>query len=91
MVKDIVLQNNQEKIDFYKETYLNRELALTASAELDSSFVEFLRKGYVNNETLFYYNTKQGKEIDFVVKNLTSVTAIYLEHRKNNRKKWFFY
>jgi len=41
----------------------------------NSVFVEFLRKGYVNNETLFYYNTKQGKEIDFVVKDLTSVTG----------------
>ncbi len=40
-------------------------------------FIEFLRKKYVNNESLFYYQTKQGKEIDFITKDLLDVTGIY--------------
>jgi len=40
-------------------------------------FIEFLRKNYIHNETLFYYNCKNGKEIDFITKNITNVTGIY--------------
>jgi len=40
-------------------------------------FIELLRRGYLNNESLFYYSTKSGKEIDFIVKNITSITGIY--------------
>ncbi len=40
-------------------------------------FIEFLRRKYIHNETLFYYNCKQGKEIDFITKDITTVTGIY--------------
>jgi hypothetical protein len=32
-------------------------------------FVDFLRKGLVVNKDIFYYKTKSGKEVDFVIKN----------------------
>lgn len=31
-------------------------------------FVEILRKGYTSNKDVFYYKTRNGKEIDFVLK-----------------------
>lgn len=32
-------------------------------------FGKFLRKGLVPNKDIFYYKTKKGKEVDFVIKN----------------------
>ncbi len=40
-------------------------------------FIELIRRGYKNNETLFYYSCQNGKEIDFITKDLNSVSGIY--------------
>lgn len=31
-------------------------------------FVELLRRGYISGQTLFYYRTRNDKEIDFVIR-----------------------
>jgi len=40
-------------------------------------FLELLRRGYRLNSTLFYYKTKNNREIDFVVRSSEGVQALY--------------
>ena len=39
-------------------------------------FVEFLRRGYKPNESVFYYKTRNAKEIDFVLRNKTKIEKL---------------
>lgn len=39
-------------------------------------FVELLRRGYIPGQTLFYYRTRNDKEIDFVTRNSTKVEQL---------------
>lgn len=39
-------------------------------------FVELLRRGYIPGQTLFYYRTRNDKEIDFVTRNGTKVEKL---------------
>ena len=39
-------------------------------------FVELLRRGYIPGQTLFYYRTRNDKEIDFVTRKGTKVEQL---------------
>ena len=39
-------------------------------------FVELLRRGYIPGKTLFYYQTRNDKEIDFVTRKGTKVEQL---------------
>lgn len=39
-------------------------------------FLELIKKGYIPNQTLFYYQTKNNREIDFVLKPNQKVTTL---------------
>ena len=39
-------------------------------------FVDLLRRGYVPGQTLFYYRTRNDKEIDFVTRKGTKVEQL---------------
>ena len=39
-------------------------------------FVELLRRGYITGKTLFYYRTRNDKEIDFVIRKGTKVEQL---------------
>ena len=39
-------------------------------------FVELLRRGYNTQQTLFYYHTRNDKEVDFVCRDMNKATAL---------------
>lgn len=39
-------------------------------------FIELLRRGYTPNESLFYYKTRNKKEVDFILRRGTKVEAL---------------
>lgn len=39
-------------------------------------FTELVKKGFAPNRELFYYKTRNGREVDFVIKNGTSVVEL---------------
>lgn len=39
-------------------------------------FIELLRKGYKINQDLFYYRTRNGREVDFLLKKGTKVSKL---------------
>lgn len=54
-------------------------------------FVELLRRGYIPGQTLFYYRTRNDKEIDFVTRKGTKVEQLiqvcYDMSSEKNRKR----
>jgi len=42
----------------------------------DQEFVELLRRGYIPGKTLFYYRTRNDKEIDFVTRKGAKVEQL---------------
>ncbi len=76
------LQNSSPKKIYIIDNGYIKSKAIRFSSDYgrlleNAVFIEFLRRKYVQNETLFYYNCKQGKEIDFITKNITEVTGIF--------------
>ena len=50
-------------------------------------FIELMRRGYQTGLTLFYYRTKNDKEIDFVCRDAHKVTAlIQVSYQMDNAK-----
>ena len=75
-------QNNSPKKIYLVDNGLVKSKAIRFSKDYgrfleNAVFVELLRKKYIVNENIFYYNCQNGKEIDFVIKYLTEVIAIY--------------
>ena len=55
-------------------------------------FVDFLRRGLIANKDIFYYKTKSGKEVDFVIKNGLKIekliqVALSLRDPKTRRRE----
>lgn len=71
------------------------ELSANSGRQLENMvFVELLRRGFdIKKNELFYYNTANGKEIDFVTKKGTSVNALiqvaYELSKPKTRKREF--
>ncbi|MFH1441412.1 MAG: DUF4143 domain-containing protein [Candidatus Omnitrophota bacterium] len=39
-------------------------------------FIELVRRGYIPNESLFYYKTRNNKEVDFITRQGTKVNSL---------------
>lgn len=55
-------------------------------------FIELLRRGYNTQQTLFYYRTRNDKEIDFVCRNITQIEKLIqvsydLQHPKTYNRE----
>lgn len=75
-------QNNSPKKIYIVDNGLVKSKAIRFSKDYgrfleNAVFVELLRKKFIVNENLFYYSCRNGKEIDFIIKDLTEVIEIY--------------
>jgi len=69
--------NNKHVVDngFVQSTAFNLSENLGRLLE-NQVFVELLRRGYIPGQTLFYYRTRNDKEIDFVTRKGTKVEQL---------------
>ena len=77
---------NKEQIKTPKKTYLiDNGFALAKSFQFSLNsgklmenliFLALLRKGYKANKSVFYYKTRNGKEVDFVVKEGLKISRL---------------
>ncbi len=64
------------------------ELSSNSGRQLENMvFVELNRRGYKSEKSLFYYRTKQDREVDFVTKDGSKVSClIQVSYDINNKK-----
>jgi len=52
-------------------------------------FIELLRRGYNTRQTLFYYHTRNNKEVDFVCRNMHKIeTLVQVSYDVQNPKTY---
>ncbi|MDE5881339.1 MAG: DUF4143 domain-containing protein [Muribaculaceae bacterium] len=79
-MKNIILNQRAERDELIARPYQQRDTRYNSDEllanQVDYGFVELLRRGYIPGKTLFYYRTRNDKEIDFVTRKGTKVEQL---------------